>query len=130
MNSETEIERLRRADEIVQSALECWGGEQSALLDEACAGDARLRAEVESLLNYRERAKDFIETPAFALGAEWLAEEDGTGDRAGQVVGPYRIKREVGRGGMGAVFLAERADGEFEQEVALKVMRRIEVLRG
>ncbi len=122
MNSETEVERLRRADEIVQTALECWGVEQAALLDAACAGDALLRAEVESLLNYRERAKDFIETPAFAYGAEWLA--DGGGGGAGRRVGPYRFVREIGRGGMGVVYLAERADGEFEQKVALKIVRR------
>jgi eukaryotic-like serine/threonine-protein kinase len=121
VNSETEVERLRRADEIVQSALECWGDEQAALLDGACAGDTLLRAEVESLLNYRERAKNFIETPAFAYGAEWLT--DGDGD-AGRLVGPYRFVREIGRGGMGVVYLAERADGEFEQKVALKIVRR------
>ncbi len=77
VNTESEVERLRRADEIVQSALESWGSEQGALLDEACAGDAPLRAEVESLLNYREQAKDFIETPAFVCGAEWLTDGDG-----------------------------------------------------
>jgi len=130
VNTESEVERLRRADEIVQSALESWGGEQAALLDEACAGDALLRAEVESLLNYREQAKDFIETPAFVYGADWLADGDGGPGSIGNVssigqrVGPYQLVREIGRGGMGVVYLAKRADGEFDQQVALKVVRR------
>jgi serine/threonine protein kinase len=120
-----EIERLRRVDELVQSSLACGPGEQAALLDAACAGDPELRAEVESLLGYRERVRDFIEVPALTLAAELLAGVDGEGDGVrGQQIGPYRIVREVGRGGMGAVYLAERADGEFEQQVALKVVRR------
>ena len=42
----------------------------------------------------------------------------------GRLVGPYRLVREIGRGGMGAVYLAERADGQYEQRVALKVIKR------
>jgi serine/threonine-protein kinase len=123
MSGTTEVERLRRADEIVQRALACGDGELAALLDEACAGDARLRAEVDSLLGYRERARDFIETPAYALGAG-LFDDGDSGRVAGRRIGPYVIVREIGRGGMGTVFLAERADGEFRQQVALKVVRR------
>jgi serine/threonine-protein kinase len=122
----TEVERLRRADEIVQAALDGGAVELPALLDAECAGDALLRAEVESLLGYRERAKDFIETPAFALGA-CLFEDGDDGDGAGvegRRIGPYRVVREIGRGGMGAVYLAERADGEFRQQVAVKVIRQ------
>ncbi len=124
LNTEAEVERLRRADEIVQSALESWGSEQGALLDEACAGDTQLRAEVESLLNYREQAKDFIETPAFVYGAEWLGNGYDGISNIGQRVGAYQLVREIGRGGMGVVYLAQRVDGEFEQQVALKVVRR------
>ena len=123
------VERLRRADEIVQAALEDDAGEagqMSELLDAECAGDALLRAEVESLLGYRDRAKDFIETPAFALGAH-LFSDGGDGDSAqvtGQRIGPFEVVSEIGRGGMGSVYLAKRADGEFEQQVAVKVIRQ------
>ncbi|HVF55620.1 MAG TPA: serine/threonine-protein kinase [Pyrinomonadaceae bacterium] len=122
----TDLQRLRRADEIVQAALDGKAVELSVLLDAECAGDALLRAEVESLLGYRERAKDFIETPAFALGAGLFADgSDGDcAPAAGRRVGAYKIVREIGRGGMGAVFLAERADGEFRQQVAVKVIRQ------
>ena len=122
----TDVERLRRTDEIIQAALDGGASELPALLDAECAGDTLLRAEVESLLGYRERAKDFIETPAFALGASLLAGGD-DGDGAGvegRRIGPYRVVREIGRGGMGAVYLAERADGEFRQQVAVKVIRQ------
>lgn len=122
----SEVERLRRADEIVQLALERGDGELSVMLDEACGADAFLRAEVESLLAYRERAKSFIETPAYAIGAGlFMDSQDGDSEAAtGRLIGAYRIVREIGRGGMGTVFLAERADGEFQQQVALKVVRR------
>lgn len=122
----TNVERLRRADEIIQAALDGGAGELLALLDAECAGDALLRAEVESLLGYRERAKDFIETPAFALGAGLFADgSDGDGAGVeGRRIGPYKVVREIGRGGMGAVYLAERADGEFRQQVAVKVIRQ------
>jgi serine/threonine-protein kinase len=66
----------------------------------------------------------FLVTPALALSAEFFDEHDAPDARAGQEIGHYRIIREIGRGGMGAVFLVERADGEFQQKVALKVVRR------
>ncbi|HUQ31155.1 MAG TPA: serine/threonine-protein kinase, partial [Pyrinomonadaceae bacterium] len=120
----TEIERLRRADEIVQSALERDPEEQARFLDMACADDRLLRAEVESLLSYQERARNFIESPAYVLNAELFSDGEESAQIEGRLIGSYRIVREIGRGGMGAVFLAERADGEFNQEVALKVVRR------
>jgi eukaryotic-like serine/threonine-protein kinase len=118
------VERQRRADEVVQSALDCGPGERVSLLDALCAGDTSLRAEVESLLSYQERARDFIEVPAYALNAEMFTDEFDFAQVEGRQIGIYRVVREIGRGGMGAVFLAERADGEFKQEVALKVVRR------
>ena len=120
----TEVERLRRADEVVQSALERDPEEQAAFLDIACAGDMPLRAEVESLLGYRERARDFIESPAYVLNAELLMDGDHPAQIEGRRIGSYRMVREIGRGGMGAVFLAERSDGEFQQHVALKIVAR------
>ncbi len=125
-------ERLRRADEVVQSALERGADEQAAFLSAACAGDAALRAEVESLLSYRERARDFIESPALAFAAELLADGQDGGEKDGdeeagagaRLIGPYRLVREVGRGGMGVVYMAERDDGEFRQRVAVKIIRQ------
>ena len=119
------VERWQRIEELLGAALECERGERAALIERACAGDADLRREVESLLAHEAPSKSFIETSAFALAAEILAADDDA-ERArweNKQVGAYRIIREIGRGGMGAVFLAEREGAEFRQQVALKVVR-------
>jgi eukaryotic-like serine/threonine-protein kinase len=70
-------------------------------------------------------AGGFLESPALALAGPLLAKAPRDGAAlGGSLVGPYRILRELARGGMGAVYLAERADGQFEQRVALKLIKR------
>ena len=113
-----------KVEELLNAALEIEPGERRKFLDEASADAPDLRREVESLLACEEGADGFLDAPALALSADFFADGDGAEERAGQTVGHYRIIREIGRGGMGAVFLAERSDGEFRQEVALKVVRR------
>ncbi|HWS88129.1 MAG TPA: protein kinase [Pyrinomonadaceae bacterium] len=116
-------ERWRQVEELLEAALKHEPAERGPLLDRACAGDADLRREVESLLAHSTPSEDFIEAPAFVFAADLLAGLPGEqlGDRQ---IGPYKILRELGRGGMGSVFLAERSDGEFQQKVALKLVRR------
>ncbi len=115
-----------RVKEVLALALEQPAGGRRALLDDACAGDPELRAEVESLLAADTGAGGFIDAPALP----WLdlAEPADTGTdqdpHLGRTLGPYAIERCLGRGGMGAVYLARRADKEFEQFVALKMIRR------
>jgi non-specific serine/threonine protein kinase/serine/threonine-protein kinase len=92
---------------IVADALERDREERAAFLAEACAGDAGLRAEVETLLRADEPGGGFLDL-----------------DRRPEQIGPYRIAREIGRGGMGTVYLGERADGQFDQRVAIKVIKR------
>ncbi len=87
------------------------------VLDERCAADPQLRAEVESLLRSHDSAGDFIDRPA-VLSAAAVAPLEG------RTIGPYRLEREIGRGGMGAVYLAVRADDEFRQRVAVKIIKR------
>jgi serine/threonine protein kinase len=90
-------------------------------LREACGADARLFDEINSLLAAHDETENLIEKNAFDIaGGTALNRED----FAGKQFGNYRIIREIGRGGMGAVFLAERWDGEFEQQVALKIIRQ------
>jgi eukaryotic-like serine/threonine-protein kinase len=116
-------ERWRQVEELLEAALEREPAERGPLLERACAGDADLRREVESLLAHSASAEDFIEAPAFVFAADLIADlpEEKLENRQ---FGPYKILRELGRGGMGSVFLAERSDGEFQQKVALKLVRR------
>ncbi len=67
-------------------------------------------------------AENFLENSVSPYTVEILSESDT--DISGKLFGHYKIIREIGRGGMGAVFFAERADGEFEQQVALKIVRQ------
>jgi eukaryotic-like serine/threonine-protein kinase len=115
--------RWERLNEVFHAAVELAPEQRAGFLDYACSHDPGLRAEVERLVAAHERAGRFIEAPAIAEAGPWLAESSKPLS-AGHRVGPYRVVREIGRGGMGAVYLAERADGQFEQQVALKLIKR------
>src|SRR5260370_3436088 len=69
----------------------------------------------------QEEAKNVLEEHAIDLASQLQTDGD---KYHGKRFGAYRILREIGRGGMGSVFLAERADGAFQQQVALKLIRR------
>lgn len=115
----TSSERARHIAEIVKSALERPPEDAHLFLDEACAGDAEMRAEVDSLLSYQVQANGFIEQGALNVAAEALARD---GSLAGeQVIGGYKILSKIGAGGMGDVYLAE--DIQLRRKVALKLVR-------
>jgi eukaryotic-like serine/threonine-protein kinase len=121
-------EEWSRIEAILDEVLELEPGARAAALDRACAGDAILRAQVERLVAADTDAARFLETPAmvYAAGLVNAASPDiQSDDRAkpGDRIGPYSLIRELGHGGMGRVFLADRADGQFEQLVALKLVR-------
>ncbi|HSJ31518.1 MAG TPA: serine/threonine-protein kinase [Longimicrobiales bacterium] len=117
-------EHWHRIEELLDAALELPPDERVALLDRACADDPALREALERLLRAHERAGDFLETPAADFATPFLPDPATLSSplTAGTRVGPYRVVREVGRGGMGAVYLAERDDGEYRKQVALKVV--------
>ncbi len=115
-----------RVAALFDEALELPPAERAAVLDRACA--AGVRAEVEALLAADERAASFLAEPADPSGRILAAavidrREEVAAERVGQRLGAYRLVREIGRGGMGAVYLAERADGQFEQRVAIKLIQ-------
>jgi serine/threonine protein kinase/tetratricopeptide (TPR) repeat protein len=112
-----------RLNEIFHAALARPAGERSGFLDTACPEDPGLRAEVEQMISAHERAAGFIEGPAIAHAGTWLDDES-PASAAGRPLGPYRIECEIGRGGMGTVYLAQRADGQYEQSVAIKLIKR------
>ena len=83
-----------------------------------------IRAEVESLLAFEESSEDMMHLSAVEFSRDFFDEDDTKNALIGQNVGAYRIVSELGYGGMGAVYLAERADGKFAQKVALKLLKR------
>jgi eukaryotic-like serine/threonine-protein kinase len=108
--------------EIFTAAADRAPHERAMFVEHACEGDTALRAEVESLLSAYEESHGFldhIQSSVFPLALAELPDDSETGC----TVGAYRVVREIGRGGMGVVYLAERADGQFEQRVALKLVR-------
>ncbi len=116
-------ERWAKIKELFRSSLDRGAGQRGAFLDEACAGDPTLRQEIESLLACDEQAGNFMQASAVE-GAGALITEDRTRSMIGRRIGPYQVLREIGHGGMGAVYLATRADDEYRKQVAIKVVKR------
>lgn len=97
-------------------------GERADFLARECPDDAELRRDVERLLGIDDSVGTFLETPAFE-GLRDVAESTPGPDMSGTVFGAYRLTQRIGTGGMGSVYLGERADAEFEKRVAVKVVR-------
>ncbi|MGH9722961.1 MAG: serine/threonine-protein kinase, partial [Bryobacteraceae bacterium] len=95
--------RWQELQEVFATAIDLPEQEQQVYLARACDGHPELRAEVDGLLRAHCQAGSFIEPVP---------------DR----VGPYRLLEQIGRGGMGVVYRAERVDGQFEQHVAVKLL--------
>jgi eukaryotic-like serine/threonine-protein kinase len=111
--------RWQRLKNILADALEQTSIEgRTAVLRESCAHDTTLFCEAEQLLAHDTSV--FEEFAEFA--ATRLRQDDR--DRIGERIGAYAVVNELGRGGMGAVYLAQRADGQFEKRVAIKVLKR------
>lgn len=123
VNPRMSSERWNKVNELFYAALEKDEEQRNAFLVEACGADESLRKEVESLLIAHHQAGNFIQTPAVENALQVLAEDK---DQLviGEQIGAYKIIREIGRGGMGAVYLAERADQQYEKHVAVKLVKR------
>jgi eukaryotic-like serine/threonine-protein kinase len=114
-------DRFRRVDAIFDAVLDEPAETQEEFIARACGHDAAMRAEVLGLLRAFRASDGFLESPAVRL-SDMLAEPPASA--VPERLGAFRIVREIGRGGMGAVYLGERDDGQFEQRVALKLIHR------
>ena len=125
--------RWKRINNIVDTALELEDEERTTYIEQECGGDAELKSQVTELLesiekseteNFLEDAADFPQKLAADLADEDSASPLDASSLTGQQIGNYRIVELIDHGGMGSVYLAERADESYEQRVALKVLRR------
>jgi tetratricopeptide (TPR) repeat protein len=124
-----DAERWRRVEELYHSAVEVPESQRAAFLRESSAGDEALRCEVESLLAYQNDSEEFIEMPGMEVAARILAQDPNKGQDVSESapvdgsISRYRILEKIGAGGMGEVYRAVRADGQFTKEVAIKLVR-------
>jgi len=117
--------RWQRIEALVDELLDLEPGKRQAALSRASATEPEIASEAQRLLAAMEE-DDALGTSAAASFPDLVegATEDAARDRSGNQLGPYRLDRVLGRGGMGVVYLAERADDEFEKRVAVKLMPR------
>jgi tetratricopeptide (TPR) repeat protein/tRNA A-37 threonylcarbamoyl transferase component Bud32 len=112
-------ERWQRIEALFEQTLEAPAAERPQFL--RAIDDDELRREVESLLHAHQEAGTFLEEPDHFFTSQSFETDTLS---PGQIIDRYRVIREIGRGGMGAVFLAERADDEYRKQVALKLIKR------
>jgi serine/threonine protein kinase len=123
------VSSWEKIEEIFSKAVELPENERENFIRRASAGDETLRRKVLSMLNADRRGESYLENPVVLprtlskLMAVSTAENEGTDAWQGRFFGPYKVVKKLGSGGTGAVFLAERADGEFEKRVAVKIIR-------
>lgn len=120
-------EQWQRADRLFHEVVDLPPNERKKYLDRVCATDPSLREEIESLIACDEGGHDFIDKPAlgegFSLQTTAASIEASDESMAGQAIGPYRLVRPIATGGMGVVYLAVRADDEYEHQVAIKLVK-------
>lgn len=110
-------ERWRLIEQLFDAAAALPPEQRAIWLEQACAGDAELLRDLGEMLTVDARG-GVISAKIQAAAAEF-AREGSAAKRAG----PYRLTRELGRGGMGTVYLGERDDGEYDAQVAVKLIR-------
>jgi serine/threonine protein kinase/Tol biopolymer transport system component/tetratricopeptide (TPR) repeat protein len=110
---------------LFEAALAQEPHRRPSFLDSNCGQNFTLKQEVQSLLDNYDETDDFLDIPVASLSSvfpqEFLPSSEGS--QIGARIGAYRLEKEIGRGGMGEVYLAARADSEFDKRVAIKLIR-------
>ncbi|MFM9995662.1 MAG: protein kinase domain-containing protein [Phycisphaerales bacterium] len=121
-------DRLKRVEEVYFGVSALPPPERQARLDALCNGDAELRQEVLDLLEHEPAVGEFLERPAVALPGSALDPGAGSApvkdDLIGATLASWKIERRIASGGMGTVYFGIRDDGQFQQQVAIKVVKR------
>jgi tetratricopeptide (TPR) repeat protein/tRNA A-37 threonylcarbamoyl transferase component Bud32 len=113
-------QRWKQIRDTFDSALDKPIADRNEYLIETCGADEGLKNEVLSLLRSFEEHADFLEQPVAPLAFS----EKPVDRMEGRRLGPYLLTRCIGKGGMGAVYAASRADKEYQKEVAIKLVRQ------
>ena len=120
----TSSERWRRLEEVYQAALDLRREQRDTYLRKACGDDIEMRDEARQLLAFDDTESSRIASIIEGTAAALFDGEPELDRMTGLELGAYRILREIGRGGMGAVYLAIRSDRAFDKQVAIKLVKR------
>lgn len=118
-----QTDNWEQVKELLDEVLQIEPSKRKIFLRKSTVSD-QIKAEVESLIAFEDEAENLMNLSAIEFSKDFFSEEEETNALLGQQIGVYQIIREIGYGGMGAVYLAERNDGKFEQKVALKLLKR------
>lgn len=116
--------RLKLAQEIFDRAVALSPDEQERIVAAECRGDQELQREVLSLLGHARVDGGFLLSPPMVAGVVRKALGQDGPDLVGSLIGPYRLESQIASGGMGTVYLAGRAEDDFQQKVAIKLVKR------
>lgn len=120
--------RLRRVEAIYFEVALLAPGDQDAAISRLSSGDNGIEAEVRALLDSARKIGGFLDEPALGRGIDQLTSQSQADPLAdpliGVVLGAFRVQERIASGGMGTVYKAHRTDGQFEQSVAIKVVKR------